>query len=124
MGEGFFINTMGGGGPGIKWNKSKRSSRKSVTTKIKQRRRQNKHRKRLIKASKMESVTKRYERKDPGIPNKWPLKEEMLNAIADKREHEKAVREEAKRERLKLAHLDSSDDDDNVVPDLVTDVDM
>ena len=44
-----------------------------------------------------------HRRKDPGIPNSWPFKEELLRQVAAHREREEARKQAAKDERKRKA---------------------
>merc|ERR1711920_951284 len=109
---------MGGGGAGIKFSKSKRSSRKNVVKHIRTRQKINKERKKMRKASKDDSVKFRFERKDPGIPNKWPMKAKMLQEASENRA--KARDNYLQKQAAKRADtgVNSSEEEDDVVPDL------
>merc|ERR1711874_961578 len=109
------------GGAGIKFRKSHRSSRKSIKTMYKQKKRQIRHVKKLRKAAKDDSVKFRFAKKDPGIPNKWPHKKEILLEMQKVRESYKEQAKLRKGERLKKGYRDSSEEEDNgVVPDIIT----
>ena len=44
-----------------------------------------------------------HRRKDPGIPNSWPFKEELLRQVAAHRERDEARKQAAKDERKRKA---------------------
>lgn len=83
------------------------------------------HRRRLKKVAKTTDFKKRFQRKDPGIPNSWPFKTEMLEeiqkkkqaAMLEKQQERERLREEQRKSRMEKSagHPQAVDE----VPELV-----
>lgn len=62
------------------------------------------HHRKLRKVAKLKGLTKRKKiKKDPGIPNLWPFKEQLLGQIAEQRQHAADEKARAKIQRRKQA---------------------
>lgn len=84
----------------------KSSKRVKLSTKYNLQKRVREHKRRLKKEAKKMGMGKRT-RRDPGIPNSWPFKAEMLAELEvqkEKRDIDMAKRHAAQKERAKLDH--------------------
>ncbi|KAL0481881.1 nuclear GTP-binding protein [Acrasis kona] len=79
-------------------SKPTKSKRKTLNQKYKVFRKVRDHKKKLRKAGKGNTLHKPRLKKDPGIPNLWPFKQEILEKIAENREKQK---EEAENKKVK-----------------------
>ena len=83
--------------------KKRKSKRTTLKDKYKIKRRVAEHHRKARRAAKKMGAlgTKKKLSKDPGIPNLWPFKEQLLKQIEKKREQMEEAKEEAKRRRQK-----------------------
>lgn len=81
-----------------------KSKRKTLRQKYKIERKVREHRRKVRKASKAKAAgpTKKNKRKDPGIPNLWPYKQEMMQELERKRLAALEEKESAAREKREL----------------------
>jgi len=97
----------------------RKSKRQKTSLKYNIQKRVREHKRRLKKQAKKLGVTK-PKKKDPGIPNSWPFKAEMLEDIERKKERKEELKEEriatakfkAKKDRRRLAKDRRQNDED------------
>ena len=81
--------------------KKSQSKRQTLKMKYKIQKKVKEHKKKLNKASRkaIKAGRKPKPKKNPGIPNAWPFKEELLLSIAAQRRKQERLEEEAKERR-------------------------
>lgn len=79
---------------------NKKSKRQKTSLKYNIQKRVREHRRRLKKEAKKQGVFKKNVKKDPGIPNSWPFKAEMLAELEQKKERKEAEMQK-RREKAK-----------------------
>jgi len=79
---------------------NKKSKRQKTSLKYNIQKRVREHRRRLKKEAKKQGVFKKNVKKDPGIPNSWPFKAEMLAELEAKKQRKEAEMEK-RREKAK-----------------------
>ena len=95
--------------------KKRKSKRTTLKDKYKIKRRVAEHHRKARRAcEKMGALgTKKKLSKDPGIPNLWPFKEQLLKQIEKKREQMEEAKEEAKREEAESVGEEKKRKDEN-----------
>jgi len=109
----------------MKLKGNRKSKRQKCSLKYNIQKRVNNHNRRLRKEAKKagKGVLGKRKKKDPGIPNSWPFKEQMLQQLAEKREKaEKEMQErrqrhkkEVERERIKMQKEARRNEQDRVI---------
>ncbi|KAI9222031.1 P-loop containing nucleoside triphosphate hydrolase protein [Blastocladiella britannica] len=83
--------------------KKSKSKRSTCKQKYKIERKVREHHRKLRKEAKKNPNARSKVKKDPGIPNLWPFKQQLLDQIVESREREAAKAEEVKQRRAQLA---------------------
>jgi nuclear GTP-binding protein len=109
----------------MKLKGNRKSKRQKLSLKYNIQKRVNNHNRRLRKEAKKANggVLGKRKKKDPGIPNNWPFKEQMLQQLAEKREKaekEKAdkrskLKKEAERERKRMQKEQRTSEQDRAI---------
>lgn len=83
-----------------------KSKRTTLKHKYKVEKKVRQHKKEVRRANRNKPAIRKLSKKDPGIPNLWPFKQQMMETLERKREAEKAAkkaRQEANREAFRAA---------------------
>eukprot|EP00177_Eucheuma_denticulatum_P003005 GFKZ01005406.1.p1 GENE.GFKZ01005406.1~~GFKZ01005406.1.p1 ORF type:complete len:528 (+),score=70.39 GFKZ01005406.1:87-1670(+) len=83
-----------------------KSKRTTLKHKYKVERKVRQHRREVRRANRNKPAIRKLSRKDPGIPNLWPFKQQMMEALEQKRESEleaRKARRDAHREAVRAA---------------------
>ena len=86
--------------------KKAKSHRQTLKQKYKVQKRVKEHDRKLKKAQKRGGLPPGKKKRDPGIPNSWPIKQELLEQVERakaKKEQDREDAKQAKKERRKLA---------------------
>ena len=92
--------------PATMVKKKAKSHRQTLKQKYKVQKRVKEHDRKLKKAQKRGGLPPGKKKRDPGIPNSWPIKQELLEQVERakaKKEQDREAAKQAKKERRKLA---------------------
>eukprot|EP00746_Dinoflagellata_sp_MGD_P160309 gnl/MRDRNA2_/MRDRNA2_86983_c0_seq1.p1 gnl/MRDRNA2_/MRDRNA2_86983_c0~~gnl/MRDRNA2_/MRDRNA2_86983_c0_seq1.p1 ORF type:complete len:484 (+),score=160.48 gnl/MRDRNA2_/MRDRNA2_86983_c0_seq1:83-1534(+) len=109
----------------MKLKGNRKSKRQKLSLKYNIQKRVNNHNRRLRKEAKKANsgVLGKKKKKDPGIPNNWPFKEQMLQQLAEKREKAEKqtaekrakIKKEQERERKKMQKEQRTNEQDRAI---------